>query len=164
MQMVGRGLRSAEGKDDCLILDHAGNTARHGFVTAPQEFSLEGAEKKPKDDGPACRMCPNCFAYNESTDDRCVRCGVPLARPAAPRAMIEQRAGELERLDEKAPLLPNAGPSAQVSMLAKLRGQARERGYKPTWAAMKFRVLFGRFPSAAQVLEADGHLLEGAPR
>src|SRR6516225_11991273 len=29
-QMIGRGLRKAEGKKDCLVMDHAGATNRHG--------------------------------------------------------------------------------------------------------------------------------------
>ena len=33
VQIVGRGLRTAEGKDHCLILDHSDNHARLGFVT-----------------------------------------------------------------------------------------------------------------------------------
>ena len=32
-QIVGRGLRTAEGKQDCLILDHSDTTLRLGFVT-----------------------------------------------------------------------------------------------------------------------------------
>src|SRR5574343_279075 len=30
LQMIGRGLRTADGKADCIILDHAGNTILHG--------------------------------------------------------------------------------------------------------------------------------------
>ena len=33
MQIIGRGLRTAEGKDHCLILDHSDTTLRLGFVT-----------------------------------------------------------------------------------------------------------------------------------
>jgi superfamily II DNA or RNA helicase len=33
VQMIGRGLRTADGKDDCLILDHSDNHIRLGFVT-----------------------------------------------------------------------------------------------------------------------------------
>jgi superfamily II DNA or RNA helicase len=31
LQIVGRGLRIAEGKDDCLILDHSDTAMRLGF-------------------------------------------------------------------------------------------------------------------------------------
>ena len=33
VQIVGRGLRTTEGKDDCLILDHSDTALRLGFVT-----------------------------------------------------------------------------------------------------------------------------------
>src|SRR5215469_8131652 len=33
VQMIGRGLRTADGKSDCLILDHSDNHTRLGFVT-----------------------------------------------------------------------------------------------------------------------------------
>jgi DNA repair protein RadD len=36
MQMSGRGLRKAEGKADCLVLDFAGLVAQHGVITAPR--------------------------------------------------------------------------------------------------------------------------------
>jgi superfamily II DNA or RNA helicase len=34
--MVGRGLRTAEGKTDCLILDHSDNHIRLGVGKAPR--------------------------------------------------------------------------------------------------------------------------------
>ena len=33
VQIIGRGLRLAEGKEDCLILDHSDTHLRLGFVT-----------------------------------------------------------------------------------------------------------------------------------
>jgi len=32
-QIIGRGLRKAEGKADCLVLDHSDTTLRLGFIT-----------------------------------------------------------------------------------------------------------------------------------
>jgi superfamily II DNA or RNA helicase len=34
-QMVGRGLRPADGKVDCLVLDHAGAAYEHGLIEDP---------------------------------------------------------------------------------------------------------------------------------
>ena len=36
MQQVGRGTRKADGKDDCLVLDFAGNVRRFGPVDDPR--------------------------------------------------------------------------------------------------------------------------------
>ena len=44
-QMLGRGLRPAEGKSECLVLDHAGNVARHGLPEAKERYSLFGEER-----------------------------------------------------------------------------------------------------------------------
>ena len=41
LQILGRGLRTHPGKQDCLILDHAGNTQRLGFADQEHEWSLE---------------------------------------------------------------------------------------------------------------------------
>lgn len=69
IQMIGRGTRLANGKDNCLLLDFAGNTARHGpvdriKVTAP----IKGEGGAPIKDCPSCftivyagvRTCPTC--------------------------------------------------------------------------------------------------------
>src|SRR5204863_1217103 len=42
LQMLGRGLRIAPGKCDCLVLDHAGCVHRHGFATDPRAWTLAG--------------------------------------------------------------------------------------------------------------------------
>lgn len=44
-QMIGRGTRIAEGKDDCLVLDFTGNSGRHRLVTP-----LDVLAGKPLDD------------------------------------------------------------------------------------------------------------------
>lgn len=44
LQMVGRALRPAPGKDYAVILDHTKNWAIHGLPTRPRIWSLEGVE------------------------------------------------------------------------------------------------------------------------
>lgn len=39
-QMVGRGLRTSEGKDDCLVIDVVDNTSRHELATVPSMLGL----------------------------------------------------------------------------------------------------------------------------
>jgi DNA repair protein RadD len=45
LQMVGRGLRPADGKPHATILDHAGVVETHGFPDDPREWSLDGCKK-----------------------------------------------------------------------------------------------------------------------
>lgn len=66
LQQIGRVLRPAPGKDKAIILDHAGNLARHGLAEDIRDWSLDGAEKRKKsakaEDKVKTRQCPECFA------------------------------------------------------------------------------------------------------
>lgn len=60
IQMVGRGLRTHPGKENCLVLDFAGNVARHGPVDAvdvTSERATAGASGAPQG-----KECPRCQA------------------------------------------------------------------------------------------------------
>jgi DNA repair protein RadD len=92
VQMVGRGTRLAEGKDDCLVLDFAGNTARHGPID-----TVDG-RKKEKSDEPGeapIKVCPECQTINHASVRRCVECDhefpppvVKVAPQAASNALL----------------------------------------------------------------------------
>ena len=75
IQMAGRGMRVAPGKDDCLVLDFAGNVMRHGPVDA---IALP-EEKKGKGDGeaaePPAKICPGCDAIVPIGTRECPDCG-----------------------------------------------------------------------------------------
>jgi DNA repair protein RadD len=56
-QIVGRGLRLAEGKQDCLVIDYAGNNVNL--------YHPEVGEKKPNSDSePVQVLCPGCGFAN----------------------------------------------------------------------------------------------------
>lgn len=76
LQMVGRGLRIApwDGKADCIILDFADNTKRHGFCTEPQNISLEEPEDKEPKPAPV-KLCPECDALVHISVTTCPECG-----------------------------------------------------------------------------------------
>ncbi len=70
VQMVGRGTRLAEGKEDCLVLDFAGNTARHGPID-----TVDGRKKEPAGDGEApIKVCPECQTINHASARHCIEC------------------------------------------------------------------------------------------
>lgn len=79
VQMVGRGTRLAPGKDDCLVLDFAGNTARHGPVD-----TVDGRrEDKGEGDGEApVKVCPDCETINHAARRTCLSCGHEFPPPA----------------------------------------------------------------------------------
>ena len=56
VQMLGRGMRIAEGKEDCLVLDFAGNTLRHGPID-----KIETKDGRSSGEGEApIKICPEC--------------------------------------------------------------------------------------------------------
>jgi DNA repair protein RadD len=78
VQMVGRGTRLAEGKDDCLVLDFAGNTARHGPID-----TVDGRKKEPAGDGEApIKVCPECQTINHASARHCIECDHEFPPPA----------------------------------------------------------------------------------
>jgi len=89
--MVGRGTRLAEGKDDCLVLDFAGNTARHGPIDM-----VDGRKKEPAGDGEApIKVCPECQTINHASARHCIECDhefpppvVKVAPQAASNALL----------------------------------------------------------------------------
>ena len=70
VQRVGRGMRTSQGKQDCLYLDYAGNAWRHGPIDAvdPSRTPFDGDGVAPAKECPECqtiihaaiRVCPVC--------------------------------------------------------------------------------------------------------
>ncbi len=82
-QMIGRGLRPAQGKNDAIVLDHSGAVFRHGFVEDPVEWTLDPGRKGRKRMSIAERgrhrrtgllECTNCGALRVGGDP-CAHCG-----------------------------------------------------------------------------------------
>jgi len=92
VQMLGRGTRLAEGKEDCLVLDFAGNTARHG--------PLDALNVKTKEDGGGegdapVKICPDCQEILHAAIKICPACDhefpppeIRLSRKAATNAIL----------------------------------------------------------------------------
>jgi DNA repair protein RadD len=71
VQMVGRGMRTAPGKSDCLLLDYGGNIARHGPID-----DVRVKPKGGKGDGEApTKVCPKCMATCAASARVCDHCG-----------------------------------------------------------------------------------------
>lgn len=79
VQMAGRGMRIAAGKQDCLVLDFAGNVSRHGPITAVQPPNKarkgEGNKAAPTKQ---CEACQEIVAANCKT---CTCCGFEFPAP-----------------------------------------------------------------------------------
>lgn len=131
---------AASEKPYAFILDHVGNTERHGLPYDVQEWTLDGETKKrgKKNQEVAIRvdMCESCFAVYEPAPV-CPMCGhVNKKRDPTPK----QVEGELKEITAQTLLLKKEKKVEQgkAQTLDDLKKIAAERGYKPSWANMIF--------------------------
>jgi len=71
VQMIGRGLRVAPGKDECVVLDFAGNTKRLGPIN-----DMVIKKKTPREGGgePMVKTCPDCQTMCHLSARKCDHC------------------------------------------------------------------------------------------
>jgi superfamily II DNA or RNA helicase len=140
MQRGGRMLRPYPGKVG-IYLDHAGNSARHGFFDDEREWTLEGKAKGGKaanDNGPPPPVtCDACFQQIRRPVPEFCTCGKRLQAEAKP---IEVADGELKLQTEADKLATRQRlkqEQADCKTLDELVNLARKRGYKHPmkWAA-----------------------------
>ena len=85
VQIVGRGLRTAEGKDYCLLLDHSDNHLRLGFVTDIIHDKLHDGSKTVSVNAEKINLpkkCPKCSYLKPPKTPVCPSCGFKAeARP-----------------------------------------------------------------------------------
>ena len=119
VQMVGRGTRLAPGKDNCLVLDFAGNVSRHGPIDLVRARRPgEGVGEAPT------KVCPTCESIVALSTTECPDCG--HAFPAR-EVRIAPTAATLPVLSSKAPKAPEW---LQVSGVAYQRHD--KRGGRPS--------------------------------
>lgn len=138
-QMIGRGLRTAPGKDYCIILDHSDTTLRLGFVTDIHHTSL--------DDGSAARApavkkerlpkeCPKCSFLKPPKVAACPACGFK----AEPVNQIGNEIGDLHELTREKSLKATEWPiERKQKFYSELVLHAQLRGYKRGWAYWAYK-------------------------
>jgi DNA repair protein RadD len=122
-QMIGRVLRPAPGKADAIVIDHSGAVFRHGFAEDPVEWTLD-----PDRRAESAKHAARC-EFGGAKIVECSQCGA--LRTENGRA----KPSEYNRYEWHA-------------MLAHI---AQERGYKPGWAAYKFKEKFGHWPQMRSI-------------
>jgi superfamily II DNA or RNA helicase len=150
-QMIGRGLRPADGKKDCIILDHSGAVFAHGLPEDHVEWTLR-PDRKAQSPAHVTRLkrksgglleCSQCSALRLAGEP-CPHCGFLPQRPARP---IPIRDGELGLVTNGRAHSTPADPETRQRWHSMLTHIARERGYKPGWIAHKYKEKFGAFPN-----------------
>jgi DNA repair protein RadD len=165
IQMLGRGLRPAAGKTDCLVLDHAGNVHRHGFATDERYWTLHGkyaedlekkqrAKKEKEDKGEVSMTCKQCKCVFEG-GHVCPMCGwspPPKVRP------ISTEDGSLVEVTRSR--LPNKNTMTRdekMHFFLELSGYAQMKGWKPGWASYQYKERFGEWPEWAWKTHVEKH-------
>jgi len=144
LQMVGRALRPAPGKNEAVILDHVGNAHRHGLPTDEREWNLAGRRRREGVSIPI-KDCPACFCSCASAAQVCPDCGhlfVADERDEQRRG-LQQVEGELVEVTGRGHHRPKpkqqqrprrTHPAAGCRTFEQLLQREQERGYKAGWA------------------------------
>ncbi len=150
LQAIGRGMRPAEGKKDCMILDHGGNTDRLGEADDLYRWRLDEGKKAVdnwtrqeagdrEDHVHTCEECQHIF----SAQMVCPNCGWEVPQT---KTDVETTDEELVRIGGHiATQLPDGWPEHKI-FYQMLLHYGKEKGYKPGWAAMQFKKLADCWP------------------
>jgi superfamily II DNA or RNA helicase len=134
MQRGGRMLRPYPGKVG-IYLDHAGNSARHGFFDDEREWTLEGKAKGGKaanDNAPQPPVtCDKCFnQIKRPLPEKCPHCEKLLKREAREIEVADGELKEMTEADKRAVRQRLKQEQADCQTLDELVNLARKRGYK----------------------------------
>ena len=152
LQQCGRAIRPHPDKEKTIILDHAGNTARHGFIDDDREWTLadgcvQGRGKGDKAE--TVRTCTACFAMHKPSPT-CPVCG--YVYPVKPR-VVKHVEGDLVVTSRDGEQDMTTAEGILQHKFKVLTSVGRKRGYKnPTlWA---YNVICGQ--EAARIAKKVG--------
>ena len=146
LQTVGRGLRTHPGKDDCIIIDHSGAVAQHGFVdeaipwTLDSEVDIREAKKKEQEEkgDPKDITCTECGYVFKGRHD-CPSCGHEMVTRGKP---IPFHQADLKKMERPQKATKAAKQNFWIACLYK----AMHRELKAGAAAHMYRKEFGVWP------------------
>lgn len=158
LQAIGRGLRTADGKDKCLIFDHSGSVIRLGF---PDDIEYD--ELPSKSDGMKEASARAAEEKSEKLPKECTQCHYMKAAGVyvCPKCGFKPIAGEDAETDTTRGLKPLSGKKKAATKQDKqawwsqlmfyqrereLQGKPVSRG----WCAHTFKDKFGAWPNGLQ--------------
>lgn len=147
-QMVGRGARSYEGKEFCVIQDHTGNWLRFkddwdnlffNGVTDLKTNVDKKPRKEPTQKEKEAAKCPKCSHFWPAKSDVCAHCG--YVRES--RNKVTSTPGQLIELGNTIRAESDYRRSFFYQLLTY---QDSKPQYKENWARVKFHEKFGEWP------------------
>jgi superfamily II DNA or RNA helicase len=150
LQSVGRGLRTAPGKEYCIVIDHGRVVETLGMPTSDFAWTLDDdrnvnrdalqsmartqADEKPR----ACPECQHMWLVSDG-GAACAACGwapTPRAKPVRiAEAELHEIGAQIARDEQD-----------RRAFFAELRGIAEEKHWKPNAAACNFKERYGEWP------------------
>ena len=144
-QCLGRGLRPAPNRPDCLVFDHAGTIEENGFLEDEIEWTLDGKEKAwakkkdPKEKKPVkCSVCNLVFQGGS----KCPDCGSPVKTFGK---KIDTVDGELKELSPKK--VNQLSWSEKRMIMAGLVWYEQNKGWNPGRKAHLYKTLTSAWPN-----------------
>lgn len=156
LQALGRGLRTAPGKESCLIFDHSGTVHRLGYPDSIEYDDLPGksdgmeesvrradeerAEKLPHE-------CSQCHYMKPAGVYVCPKCG---HKPLGGEDVDTDTGRKLKKLGKNQHQSTKAQKQAWWSQIKFYQRQRVSQGKKPVsdgWCAHTFREKFGEWPN-----------------
>lgn len=137
IQQAGRGTRLSPGKQDFILLDHAGNIHRHGFLSYKREPVLAPKDKKETTETEIkISTCESCYhIYETVTPNKCPMCG--FQKESAERKPADEKDVELAKLIELTP------ERRMQQVIDKIKEVQKERDYKKAWAYFQVMKKYG---------------------
>jgi len=143
VQMIGRGLRPNENKEDCLILDFAGNTARLGPIN---DVRIKVKGKGKGKGGALVRVCANCNEVVSIKVKTCPACftkfpevvkiteiadEVPvIAEKKTIKDKLKIREHQVDRIHYMKHHKPGKIPSLKITYTSKLRSFSEWKAFE----------------------------------
>lgn len=155
LQAVGRGLRTAPGKDTCLIFDHSGTVHRLGFPDAIEydelpskndgmkesavRTSAEREEKLPKE-------CPECHFMKPAGVYVCPKCGF---KPLSGEDVQTDTKRNIKKLKKSEKVYTKSDKQSWWSQIKFYQRQRASIGNPVSdgWCAHTFRDKFNEWPN-----------------
>ena len=135
LQQVGRALRVCAGKEQAIILDHVGNSLRHGLPTDEWEWSLNGEAKRKrrKEELLKIRKCLGCYQDLPAQTLVCPTCNQTKQTKVRKVALQE---GELVQITAQiaAAKKQQRMEQGRAETLNDLIALAKRTGRKEAWA------------------------------
>ncbi len=147
VQGSGRALRTADGKEYAIFLDHADNALRLGLVTDIHHDKLNEGKKPLAASVSAIRLpkeCPQCAYLKPPKVLECPNCGF-ATKPVVDVVTMDGELIEITKKDKQERRF------RAEEVFAELAWYANQKGYKNGWAFHKFKELLGAQPTAYQM-------------